>query len=85
MLDPWLAETNFTGYLIGQFEDIQMNCSTTLPYTTSSSTLYIGTQTVSSTVVTTTASGRATATPTCLGQVVQALADSLTCNDLSDT
>src|SRR5437773_986083 len=43
MLDPWLVKSNFTNYLIDQFNDIQANCSTTLPYTTSSSTLYVGT------------------------------------------
>lgn len=84
LLDPWLAPSNFTGYLINQFDYVQSNCSTTLPYTTSSSTLYIGAQTAATTTVTATTNVTVAPTPTCLGQVVQPLANWLTCNDLCD-
>lgn len=86
LLNPWLPISNFTDYLIDQFDLIQGNCSTTLPYSTSSSTLYVGTATATTTSgsVTTTGSS-STATATCLGQVVQPLANWLTCNNLCDT
>ncbi|KAJ6133732.1 hypothetical protein N7523_000054 [Penicillium sp. IBT 18751x] len=88
LLDPWLASTNFTDYLIGQFDSVQKNCSTTLPYTTSSSTLYIGAQTIVTATVTTTDAATATNTATytaiCLGQIVQPITNWLTCDDLSD-
>ncbi|KAF7137081.1 hypothetical protein CNMCM5793_006969 [Aspergillus hiratsukae] len=88
LLDPWLTPTNFTGYLIDQFNDLQQNYSTSLPYTTSSSTLYVGVQTATATTPTTTAATTATvtttATPTCLGQLVQPITNWLTCNSLSD-
>ncbi|KAJ5853015.1 hypothetical protein N7534_005558 [Penicillium rubens] len=89
LLDPWLASTNFTDYLIGQFDSVQQNCSTTLPYTMSSSTLYIGAQTSVTTTATTTDAATtintAASTAVCLGQVVQPIANWLTCDDLSDT
>ncbi|KAJ6019714.1 hypothetical protein N7522_001781 [Penicillium canescens] len=88
LLDPWLTPTNFTGYLIDQFDNLQQNCSTSLPYATSSSTLYVGVQTATATTTTTTAATTATvtttATPTCLGQLVQPITNWLTCNSLSD-
>ena len=89
LLDPWLATTDFTDYLIEQFDFIQENCSTTLQYTTSSSTLYIGAQTTIATATATT-TGDTTmtnigaATATCLGQLVQPTNNWLSCNALSD-
>ncbi|TEY84112.1 hypothetical protein BOTCAL_0021g00350 [Botryotinia calthae] len=87
LLDPWLPISNFTDYLIKEFDSIQMNCSTTLSYSTSASTLYVGTATATTTSggVTTTTDASSTATATCLGQVIQPLANWLTCNDLCDT
>ncbi|KAK9418922.1 putative LysM domain-containing protein [Seiridium unicorne] len=84
--NPWLPITNFTDYLIDQFYDVQKSCSTTLPYTTSSSTLYIGTAAAptASRSATTTAGASPTATGACLGQVVQPITNWLTCNDLCD-
>ncbi|KAL2873550.1 hypothetical protein SGCOL_011262 [Colletotrichum sp. CLE4] len=83
--DPWLPVSNFTDYLIEQFDDVQQNCSTSLAYTTSASTLYVGTPTA-----TTTSGGTATGTSppttaTCLGQTIEPESDWLTCDDLSDT
>lgn len=77
LLDPWLVQGNFTDYLVDQFDDIQTNCSTTLPYTTSASTLYLGTVTVTTTT--------AAVATTCTGQSVDPLATPMICNDLSDT
>lgn len=89
LLDPWLAPTNFTDYLIEQFDSVQNNCSTTLPYTTSSSTLYRGPQTIapvtSAISVTTTTTYVPLPTSTCLGQLVQPISNWLTCNSLCDT
>lgn len=86
MLDPWLVQSNFTDYLIGEFDRMQKKCSTSLPYTTSSSTLLVATSTSTTTTPTTSGSagGGPTPTPTCLGQIVQPQANYLTCNDLSD-
>lgn len=88
LLDPWLAHSDFTDYLIDQFDRIQQNCSVTLPYTTSDSTLYVGLATptvtdLTSTVPTPTATS--TETPACQGQLVERQPNWLTCNDLSDT
>ncbi len=97
LLNPWLPNSNFTDYLIEQFDTIQENCSTTLPYVTSAATLFVGvaTPTAPTTTIATSSgassvSGSAsstlpTATPTCLGQVVEPIAEWLICDDLSDT
>ncbi|KAJ6004708.1 hypothetical protein N7540_013077 [Penicillium herquei] len=85
LLDPWLPVTNFTDYLIDQFDLVQTNCSTTLPYTTSASTLYVGMTTATATTTTAATTTGSSATSTCLGQMVEPLANWLTCNDLSDT
>ncbi|EFR01175.1 agglutinin isolectin 1 [Nannizzia gypsea CBS 118893] len=61
------------------------NCSTQLPYTTSASTLYVGRATATAPTTTGPSTIAPTATPTCLGQMVQPLKQWLTCNDLSDT
>lgn len=82
MLDPWLVSSNFTNYLIDQFNDVQGNCSTTLPYTTSSSTLYIATVTPTSTI--TAPNSTTILTTTCTGQPITPMATPLICNDLSD-
>jgi hypothetical protein len=89
LLDPWLPVTNFTDYLIKEFDSMQKNCSTTLSYRTSASTLYVGpatttTSTTTSGNATTKTSTSSTATPTCLGQEVKPLKNWLTCNDLCD-
>ncbi|RYP41199.1 hypothetical protein DL767_001203 [Monosporascus sp. MG133] len=85
LLNPWLPNANFTDYLIDQFDDIQRECSTSLPYTTSASTLYVGEATSTTTTGATPTGPSTTATPTCQGQTIQPLANWLTCDDLSDT
>jgi hypothetical protein len=85
LLSPHLAESDFTDYLIEQFEDLQGNCSTTMPYTTSAATLWLtlGATATSSAVPTTTSSSAATAT--CAGQIIPVSNPPLGCNPLSDT
>jgi hypothetical protein len=80
LLSPFLPVSNFTDYLIDQFEVMQQNCSTSMPYTTSASTLYLGT-------ATSTADRTTTAVPstiTCTGQWIQPVTTPLSCNQLSD-
>ncbi|KAK2007838.1 agglutinin isolectin 1 [Colletotrichum eremochloae] len=62
-----------------------INCSTTLPYRTSASTLYIGDATSTTTTGKTVTYPSTTATPTCMGQMVEPIENWLICNDLSDT
>jgi hypothetical protein len=71
-------------YLIDQFALIQNNCSTDFPYTTSSSTLYVGTATATYAANISTVTGSIAVTLTCAGELVQPMTDSLTCNDLCD-
>lgn len=84
-MNPWLPVSNFTDYLIGEFDDLQSNCSTTLPFSTSASTLYVGDAPTPTTTDGPTSTGPSTtATATCVGQMVQPLQNWLICNDLSD-
>lgn len=80
LLSPLLPAGNFTDYLIEQFEDMQTVCSTTMPYVTSASTLYVGTPTATITATAT----RTGTTPTCTGQWVGPAPTPLGCNQLAD-
>ncbi|KAF4634252.1 hypothetical protein G7Y89_g3857 [Cudoniella acicularis] len=80
MLDPWLPKSNFTDYLVTQFGSLQSACSTSLPYTTSASTLFLGTPTTTAKATTTSAFMMTT----CTGQTLKPLNQPLTCNELSD-
>lgn len=80
LLSPFLPISNFTDYLIEQFNSIQSDCSTTMPYTTSASTLYVGTTKAISNATTTTAG----TTTTCTGEWIQPLVTTLSCNQVSD-
>ncbi|KAF2472769.1 uncharacterized protein BDR25DRAFT_220067, partial [Lindgomyces ingoldianus] len=86
LLSPFLVPGNWTKYRMDQFETLQKNCSTSMPYSTSASTLYIGTPNATTPTPTsgTIITWGVTITPTCTGQVVQPLATPLACNDLSD-
>lgn len=95
-MNPWLADGTFTEYMIDEFDSLQANCSTTLPYTTYTSTLFVDLVTEMSTATptptpTSSESGASstsvppTVTPTCIGQIVEPVENWLTCNDLSDT
>lgn len=86
LLSPHLADSDFTNYLIEQFEDLQGNCSTTMPYTTSAATLWLtlgatATATTSSAVTTTSSS---LVTATCAGQIIPVSSTPLGCDPLSD-
>ncbi|RDW92669.1 hypothetical protein BP5796_02063 [Coleophoma crateriformis] len=83
LLSPHLVVSEFTDYLIEQFEDLQGNCSTSMPYTTSAATLFL---TVSATTTTAvgTSTTSASATATCAGQIIPVSSPPLGCNPLSD-
>lgn len=85
LLSPHLVVSDFTDYLIEQFEDLQGNCSTTMPYTTSAATLFltVGATATTSGVAATT-SGSIAASTTCSGQVIPVSSPPLGCNSLSD-
>jgi hypothetical protein len=80
LLSPFLPVSNFTDYLVNQFEDMQQNCSTSMPYTTSASTLYVGSATSTADSTTT----GMVSTATCTGQWIQPVATPLSCNELSE-
>ena len=83
LMSPLLANSEFTDYLIEQYDQIQSNCSTSLPLTTYSARLLVSTA-----VATTTTSGTVsapTASSTCLGQLIDPPAYGFTCDDLTDT
>lgn len=71
--------------MIGQFDDMQSECSTSLPHTTSASTLYVEEATSTTTTGETSLGPSTTPTFQCQGQTIQPLANWLTCNGLSDT
>ena len=71
---PFLPLVNYTNYLLDQWEDMQSVCGTTIPMTTSSSTLYVGPATATatglvSTSVPSTTVPSAPASTTCAGQL----------------
>jgi len=88
LLSPFVIAGNWTQYRVNQFDAMQKNCSTSLPYSTSAATLFVGTANAS--MIPTPTSGiipintGITVAPTCTGQVVQPSTSPLTCNDLSD-
>jgi hypothetical protein len=68
LMSPFLSESDHTDYLIEQFDSIQQNCSTTMPYTTTKNTMYLGIATASKTSQPT-----ATPVPTSCGQDQQSV------------
>ncbi|KAF2794926.1 carbohydrate-binding module family 18 protein [Melanomma pulvis-pyrius CBS 109.77] len=86
LISPFLVPGNWTQYRIDQFDALQQNCSTSMAYSTSAATLYIGTPNATAPTPTTgvIVSTPITIVPTCTGQIVvvsEAIAD---CNGLSD-
>ena len=80
-MSPMLPQSDYTTYLLEQYQQIQANCSTSLPVTTYSNTLLVST----ATAAVTTASTAPTATNSkCLGQSIPATSTHLGCNALSD-
>ncbi|PON25458.1 LysM domain-containing protein [Trichoderma gamsii] len=85
LLDPFIQEGDSSAYLLDQYNLIQKNCSTSLPVTTSSSTLFISNALVTSTSASgtpTTSSGAATTT--CAGQLIKPpTASNIYCQELA--
>lgn len=80
-MSPLLPNSEYTEYLLAQYESIQTNCSTSLPVTTYGTTLLV-------TTATATATATAEATPTsttCLGQLVEPFDNYRSCFNISDT
>ncbi|RAK98437.1 carbohydrate-binding module family 18 protein [Aspergillus ibericus CBS 121593] len=85
LMSPSLPSGDFGQYLVSQYENIQQNCSTTLPVSTYTSQLLA--QATKTKVVTATGESTTTAAATatsCLGQLVQPR-KLFYCNDLTDT
>lgn len=77
LLNPFIQADDSSTYLLEQYNLIQQNCSTSLPVTTSSSTLFVSNALVTATSAsgtsspsTTTSTGTAAST-TCAGQLIQ--------------
>lgn len=85
LLSPTLPTSDYSTYLVEQFELLQQNCSTTLSYSTSSSTLFVSSASATATATATTISTIAAST-TCAGQVVTPVASGppLACYALSE-
>ncbi|CZR68554.1 uncharacterized protein PAC_18453 [Phialocephala subalpina] len=87
LVSPLLPNSTFTDYLLDQYEDIQSNCSTSLPVTTYSKTLLVSTSAAATTTsgASATSSPAPTATGSCMGQLVDPDPVNLvTCNDVTD-
>lgn len=83
-MSPHLAVSEFTDYLIDQFEDLQGNCTTSMPYTTSAATLFLTVAASATTTAEATTTTSGSATTTCAGQVIPVSSPPLGCNPLSD-
>jgi hypothetical protein len=85
LLSPFLTSGNWTKFRIDQFDSLQNNCSTSMPYTTSKQTLFVGEATIKPTPTT---SGAITtgvaATVTCTGRVIRPSVTPQYCNKLVD-
>jgi hypothetical protein len=84
LISPFLTPGNWTQFRIDQFDSLQKNCSTSMPYTTSEATLFVS---VAGTTPTPTIGGGTTgvgATATCTGRVVRPSETPLFCNNLAD-
>lgn len=84
-MSPLLPDGAHTQYLLDQYQNIQRNCSTTLPVTTYGTTLLV---TATTTVTASTPAGTVTATATsttCMGQLVQPFDTYRPCFNISDT
>ncbi|KAH8122261.1 carbohydrate-binding module family 18 protein [Trichoderma asperelloides] len=89
LLNPFIQDGDSSAYLLDQYNLIQENCSTSLPVTTSSSTLFVSNALVTATSAsgtlppsTTTSSGAAT---TCAGQLISPpTASNIYCQELAE-
>ncbi|KAM5502551.1 hypothetical protein McaMca56_001993 [Microsporum canis] len=79
LLSPFLLKGGYTSYLVEQFEDMQLKCSTSMPYTTSISEVFMGTVTR-----TTPTASPLPASTTCQGPIIKPADPPLSCTDIAD-
>ncbi|KAM5468664.1 hypothetical protein MferCBS49748_003422 [Microsporum ferrugineum] len=79
LLSPFLLKGGYTSYLVEQFEDMQLKCSTSMPYTTSTSEVFMGTVTR-----TTPTASPPPASTTCQGPIIKPADPPLSCTDIAD-
>jgi hypothetical protein len=87
LLSPFLTSGNWTKFRIDQFESLQKDCSTSMPYITSKPTLFVGEATLKPTPTPTTSGAITTgvaATVTCTGRVIRPSVTPQYCNKLVD-
>ncbi|KAL9607542.1 MAG: hypothetical protein Q9167_007555, partial [Letrouitia subvulpina] len=79
---PFLAASDWTTYLLGQYSDLQTYCTTSMALVTASTSLVLGTMPLptATTTGTTTAASPST---TCAGQLVSPPSQPMSCNALS--
>ncbi len=84
LLSPLLRKGNWTDYLVGQHSDLQTFCSTSMPLTTSSATLFKGTVPVPTATPTAShTTSAASPSTTCMGQMINPPPTPMDCNMLS--
>lgn len=89
LLNPFIQDSNSTSYLLEQYQNIQKNCSTNLPVTTSSSTLFVSLSLTSMPSEETgppTTTGSVPAATTCVGQLIEppGSGEFSDCQDMAD-
>ncbi|KAK4227288.1 hypothetical protein QBC38DRAFT_526936 [Podospora fimiseda] len=86
LLSPVLAEGNQTDWLLEQHSDLQTFCSTTMPLTTATSSLFLGTMDMPTPTVTMSSmsDGPPTPTTTCAGTIINPPSSPVTCHMLSE-
>jgi hypothetical protein len=89
LVSPFLIRSNWTDYRVSTFDTMQKNCSTTMVYSTSAATLFVGTQDTTMTPTPTSGIPPQTTdipiTVACNGQTLQPLSKQYGCGELSDT
>ncbi|KAF3055548.1 hypothetical protein GL218_07223 [Daldinia childiae] len=81
LISPFLPVSNHTKFLMEQFEYMQGNCSKSMPYSTSPSTLFVSIAPTPTEVSNSTGSS---ITPTCTGQLASPEPTPIGCNQLAD-
>lgn len=79
---PFLAASDYTTYLLGQYSDLQTYCTTSMALVTASTSLVLGTMPVPTPTTTGTTTAASPST-TCAGQLVSPPAQPMSCNALS--
>ncbi|GBF63438.1 LysM domain-containing protein [Trichophyton mentagrophytes] len=78
LLSPFLLKGGYTSYLVEQFQDMQSYCSTSMPYATSTSEVFMGTATR------TMPTGSPPPATTCGGPTIQPTDPPLSCEAITD-